>query len=168
MPLLRHGILAIGFALPLLAAAQLDTPALRGAAARAPDLTFPAKTSEFSIFTTPSMALYKPAGDGPFPALVLQHQCGGLGHGKWQKQSMLEWARRAVRHGYVALLIDSLGPRGVDSVCMGPQGGVTPMRGVRDALQAAAYLGTFDFVDKTRIAHAGYSWGALVGVGLSG
>jgi dienelactone hydrolase len=168
MPLLRHGILAIGFALPLLAAAQLDTPALRGAAARAPDLTFPAKTSEFSIFTTPSMALSKPAGDGPFPALVLQHQCGGLGHGKWQNQSMLEWARRAVRHGYVALLIDSLGPRGVDSVCMGPQGGVTPMRGVRDALQAAAYLGTFDFVDKTRIAHAGYSWGAMVGVGLSG
>jgi len=160
--------LAIALALPLLATAQVDTQTLRAAASHVPDLSFPDKVSEFGFFTTPSMALYKPAGDGPFPALVLQHQCGGLGRGKWQNQAMLEWARRAVRHGYVALVIDSLGPRGVESVCMGPQGGITPMRGVRDALQAAAYLGKFDFVDKARIAHAGYSWGAMMGLGLSG
>jgi len=167
MTFLRRCTVALALALPLLAAAQVDTQTLRAAAARAPDLTFPDKVSEFGLFTSSSMALYKPAGEGPFPALVLQHQCGGLGHGRWQNQAMLEWARRAVRHGYVVLLIDSLGQRGVESVCMGPQGGVTPMRGVRDALQAAAYLGKFDFVDKTRIAHAGYSWGAMMGLGLS-
>lgn len=167
MTFLHRGTLALALAWPLLACAQIDAQTLKAAAARAPDLVFPNKVSELSVFTTPSMALYKPAGSGPFPALVLQHQCGGLGHGKWQNQPMLEWARRAVRHGYVALMIDSLGPRGVESVCMGPQGGVTPMRGVRDALQAAAYLGKFDFVDKTRIAHAGYSWGAMMGLGLS-
>lgn len=159
--------LALALALPPLATAQVDTQTLRAAASRAPDLTFPDKVSEFGLFTTPSMALYKPTGDGPFPALVLQHQCSGLGHGKRQNQAMLEWARRAVHHGYVVLLIDSFSQRGVESVCMGPQGGVTPMRGVRDALQAAAYLGKFDFVDKTRIAHAGYSWGAMMGLGLS-
>ena len=168
MTLLRRCVLAVALALPLLANAQVDTQTLRAAASRAPDLNFPDKVSELSFFTTPAMALYKPAGNGPFPALVLQHQCGGLGQGKRQNQAMLDWARRAVRHGYVALLIDSLSQRGVESVCMGAQGGVTPMRGVRDALQAAAYLETFDFVDKARIAHAGYSWGAMMGLGLSG
>lgn len=167
MTFIHRCALAMALALPLLAHAQIDTQTLRAGASRAPDLTFPDKVSELGMLTTPAMALYKPAGDGPFPALVLQHQCSGLGHGKRQNQAMLEWARRAVSHGYVALLIDSLGPRGVESVCMGPQGGVTPMRGVRDALQAAAYLRQFDFVDKTRIAHAGYSWGAMMGLGLS-
>jgi dienelactone hydrolase len=37
-------------------------------------------------------------------------------------------------------------------------------RGVKDALQAAEHLRSFDFVDKKRIALAGYSWGAMVGV----
>jgi dienelactone hydrolase len=165
---LRRAILAVVLALPMLSFAQPSAEMLRSAAARAPDLTYPDKVSEFGLFTSPSMALYKPAGAGPFPALVLQHQCGGLRNAKWQNQSMLEWARIAVRHGYVALLIDSLGPRGVDSVCMGPKGDVTFMRGVRDALQAAAHLAKFDFVDKQRIAHAGFSWGAMVGVALSG
>lgn len=164
--------LTLALALPLQATAQvspqIDAQTLRAIASRAPDLTFPDKVSEFSVFTSPHMALYKPAGDGPFPALMLQHQCSGLGSGKRQNQAMLDWARRAVRHGYVALVIDSLSQRSVESVCMGAQGGVTPMRGVRDALQAAAYLSKFDFVDKARIAHAGYSWGAMMGLGLSG
>jgi dienelactone hydrolase len=109
------------------------------------------------------MALYKPEGQGPFPALVLHHQCGGLGNPRWQNVSMLTWAKEAVARGYVALLIDSLGPRNVDTVCMGARGGVTFPRGVKDALQAAEYLRKFDFVDKQRIALAGYSWGAMIG-----
>jgi len=164
----RHFFLAVCLALPGLAHAQIEARTLRAAASRAPDLSFPSKVSEFGFFSSPSMALYKPAGNGPFPALVLQHQCGGLGSGKWQNESMLQWARRAVQHGYVALLIDSLGPRDVDSVCMGPKGGVNPMRGARDALQAAAYLSQWPFVDKTRIAQAGYSWGAMMGLAVSG
>jgi dienelactone hydrolase len=77
---------------------------------------------------------------------------------------MLGWANEAVARGYVALLVDSLGPRGVDSVCYGPKGGVAFARGVKDALQAAAHLKKFDFVDRKRIAMVGYSWGAMVGV----
>lgn len=110
------------------------------------------------------MSLYKPEGAGPFPALVLVHQCGGLGSGRWQNESMLAWAKEAVARGYVALLVDSLGPRGVDSVCFGPKGGVNFLRGVKDSLQAAEHLQKFDFVDKKRIALAGFSWGAMVGV----
>jgi dienelactone hydrolase len=72
------------------------------------------------------------------------------------------WATLAVRRGFVVLLIDSLGPRDVDTVCLGPKKGVNFARGVRDALQAADYLRTFDFVDKRRVAQVGFSWGAMV------
>ncbi len=143
------------------ALAQAPNPAL-AAAQQAKDLSFPDKPSTFSMFSGPGMALYKPDGAGPFPAVVLHHQCGGLRSTNWQNQSMLEWARTAVARGYVAMIIDSLGPRNVASVCMGAQGGVHFPRGARDALQAAEHLRKFDFVDGKRIALAGYSWGAMV------
>jgi dienelactone hydrolase len=127
------------------------------------DLQFPAEPVAFSAIDRPQMALFKPAGAGPFPALVLVHQCGGLGTRK-PNESMLTWAKEAVARGYVALLIDSLGPRGVDTVCYGPKGGLVFARGVKDALQAAEHLQKFDFVDKKRVALAGYSWGAMVSV----
>jgi dienelactone hydrolase len=148
------------------AAVLAQTPAERllAAASQARDLEFPAEPSRLSSFSSPRMALYKPEGQGPFPALVLQHQCGGLGNSRWQNVSMLNWAKEAVAHGYVALLIDSLGPRNVETVCTGPRGGLNFPRGVKDALQAAEHLRKFDFVDKKRIALAGYSWGAMVGV----
>lgn len=151
--------------------AQVHSPqVLRNAATLAQDLTYPEKVSEFGFFTTPEMALYKPTGTGPFPALVLQHQCGGLRNasGNWQNQSMLEWAKTAVQHGYVAFVLDSMGPRGTDSLCFGAKAGVNFMRGARDALLAAAHLKKFDFIDKKRIAHAGYSWGGMVTLALSG
>lgn len=130
----------------------------------AQDLQFPAEVSTFAAIERPRMALFKPDGSGPFPALVLLHQCGGLGSPQRPNESMLGWAKEAVARGYVALLVDSLGPRGVNSVCYGPKGGVIFSRGLKDALQAAEHLQKFDFVDPTRIALAGYSWGAMVGV----
>ena len=93
---------------------------LLGASSKAKDLELPAEPSRLSFFSSPRMALYKPEGQGPFPAIVLHHQCSGLGNPRWQNVSMLNSAKEAVGRGYVALLIDSLGPRGVDTVCMGP------------------------------------------------
>jgi dienelactone hydrolase len=75
---------------------------------------------------------------------------------------MATWAKLAVSRGYVVLQIDSLGSRGVDTVCYGPKGDVNPARGVRDALQAADHLRSLPFVDKKRVAHIGFSWGAMV------
>lgn len=147
-----------------------SSQALRNASSLAPDLTYPEKVSEFSFFSNPQMALYKPIGDGPFPAIVLQHQCGGLRNssGSWQNLSMLEWAKTSVRHGYVAMIIDSMGPRVVDSLCLGVKAGVNYMRGSRDALMAATHLKNFGFVDKERIVHAGFSWGGMVALAVSG
>ena len=99
------------------AVAQMTAEQLRSASSQAKDLEFPSEPSSFSIFSSPRMALYKPEGQGPFPALVLDHQCNGLGNVRWQNISMLTWAKEAVAHGYVALLVDSLGPRNVETVC---------------------------------------------------
>lgn len=135
-------------------------------AAQSRDLEFPTKVSTFGFFSSPSFALYKPDGPGPFPALVLQHQCGGLGD--WQRNfsntSMLEWAKKAVARGYVVLLMDSLGPRGVDTVCFGFKKGVNWGRGLKDVQQGANYLRKLDYVDKDRVALAGYSWGGAIGL----
>jgi dienelactone hydrolase len=145
----------------LLACVATLAPAQQPVAA---DLQFPGQVAALDGRERPRMALFKPEGSGPFPALVLLHQCGGLGASRRPNESMLGWAREAVAHGYVALLVDSLEQRGVDSVCFGPKGGLHFARGVKDALQAAAHLRTFAFVDRQRIALAGYSWGAMVGV----
>ncbi len=146
-------------------AQQPNVPFMFGAN-QAKDLNFPKSPSPIAAATT-QMAMFKPDGAGPFPALILHHQCGGLRSGKGNL-SMVTWAREAVKRGYVVLLLDSFGQRDVDSVCMGPKNGVFFSRGARDAFQAAQHLSQFNFVDKKRIAHAGYSWGAMVGAMASG
>src|SRR5262247_1679511 len=82
------------------------------------DLVLPGAAEAIDDVTSPRMALIKPAGAGPFPAIVLMHQCAGL------NRAVAAWGRVAVSHGYVVLLVDSLGPRNVKSVCYGPQSGV--------------------------------------------
>jgi hypothetical protein len=82
--------------------------------------------------------LYQPAGGGPFPAVVFLHGCAGIdpvqGH----------WAYRLQQWGYVVLLVDSFGPRGVTNLCASPVA-LSPMdlQYVRmpDAYAAQAYLG---------------------------
>jgi dienelactone hydrolase len=134
---------------------------LLGAATQAKDLTFPTVPSTASVDGS-RMILLKPNGSGPFPAIVLHHQCAGLRTKGGPNRSMGTWAQAAVRQGFVVLLIDSLGPRDVDLVCLGPKSGVNLPRGVRDAMQAADHLRTLPFVDKRRVAHVGFSWGAMV------
>lgn len=77
--------------------------------------------------------------------------------------AILDWAKEAVASGYVALVVDSSGPRDVDTVCFGVKKEVTP-RGARDALQAAEHLSKLPYVDADRIAFVGFSLGAMVGL----
>ncbi len=48
------------------------------AAERKPDLEFPSKAKELSFFSGLGMGIWKPKGNGPFPAIVLVHTCGGV------------------------------------------------------------------------------------------
>jgi dienelactone hydrolase len=90
----------------------------------------------------------RPPGDGPFPAVVLLHGCGGF------HSSMLSWADRLSRFGYAALAIDSFGPRGFDEHCVG----YFPEQ-VADGYAALRYLATRPFVRASHVAVMGFSQG---------
>jgi len=139
---------------------------LAGDAASAPDLPLPAVVTPLHEATYPKMLLLKPEGEGPFPAVMLGHQCGGLVFSKTNPQaanwSMLSWAKRFHSAGFVTLLMDFTGPRGAQQVCQGPQAGVTLGRTVKDFYQAADYLRKLPFVNREKVALVGFSQGALI------
>jgi dienelactone hydrolase len=167
--LIRHLVIALAalvfadwsMALDLAAAdpgSEWPLKAIYNGATLAPDLTFPKAPETANALTSPRMALLKPSGEGPFPAIVMMPQCAGL------NQAVIARARKAASMNYVVLVVDSLRPRGVTTVCYGPKAGINFFRGARDALQAAEHLRRQPYVDKDRIALVGFSWGAMVGL----
>jgi len=62
----------------------------------------------------PYVKLTKPDGEGPFPAIVLLHGCGGM-----KSSYPHNWDKRLAEWGYVSLQVDSLSPRGMSSICAG-------------------------------------------------
>lgn len=95
--------------------------------------------------------LWRPAGPGPFPAMLVLHGCGGVGDGERQ------WAMRLVGWGYAAVIVDSFGPRNLGSTC---RRNVVPARlRARDAINAAAYLRMLPGIEPDRIGVIGFSHG---------
>lgn len=139
------------------APAQTYRDAVVRFAAMAPDLGFPAEAKSLSAFSRPEMAIYKPPGGGPFPALLILPSCGGL------RAEILDWARRAVARGYVAFVVDPLSQRNLQHACV-PGSPANHYRGAKDAFQALAHLQQFGFVDPERVGLLGFSWGAMVGL----
>ena len=103
----------------------------------------------------------RPAGPGPFPAVVALHGCGGL----WGRTSgelnkrHADWGERLVQAGYLVLFPDSFNPRGVTSVCNAANRVVAPPGRAHDAIGAAQWLAAQPFVDKARIGALGWSNG---------
>jgi dienelactone hydrolase len=104
--------------------------------------------------------LYAPKGDGPFPAAVLSHTCAGL------RQHVFEWAQRFVSAGYVALVVDHLGPRGRKYNCW-PDFAVSVTEYAQDDVAAMKHLRSLPLVDGKRIVHMGFSYGAQAGLRLA-
>jgi dienelactone hydrolase len=96
--------------------------------------------------------LYRPAGEGPFPALVLAHGCAGvLPHTHM-------WGSLLARWGYVTVAPDSFGPRGEKNVCgRGPA--VTGQARVADVAGAIDWLNGQPFVRRNDIGLIGHSHG---------
>lgn len=107
-----------------------------------------------------SATLVRPAGEGPFPAVVQLHGCGGL-----EAQSY-RWARWLAGHGYVALVVDSFGPRGVKGDCRsGPDEPPITAR-FDDAFGALRYLQSLPWVRRERIAAIGWSQGGVYAIAV--
>lgn len=100
---------------------------------------------------------YRPAGDGPFPAVVTLHGCSG--RGSREAEDVL--GARYVARGYAMLIVDSFGPRGVSERCTDFSPG-PPVDREMDAYGGLLYLAGLPFVDPDRIAVVGYSQGAMV------
>ena len=103
----------------------------------------------------------KPAGSGPFPAVVMLHDCSGLG--PRSSGAPRRWARELLAHGYVVAIPDSFGSRGFpNGVCTDPSPSridVAPFRRVADAYDALDHLRTLPYVDGKRIGVMGGSHG---------
>jgi len=104
-------------------------------------------------------SLYKPEGNGPFPAVVLLHTCGGI------QPHIFDWARRLKEWGYVALVVDSFTPRGEKIVCGTWRVSVGEVAG--DAFAALDHLRARSFVDRDRIGVMGFSYGAMAALRLA-
>ncbi len=104
--------------------------------------------------------LYKPSGDGPFPALVMLVGCEGIADpDPPDAKNQAQWVERLVGWGYAALLLDSFTPRGPSSICDNVAKGVSPATRSQDAYAAKSYLSTLPFVDPDRIGVIGWSHG---------
>ena len=119
-----------------------------------------------------SSSLIKPDGDGPFPAVVMMHDCSGLG--PHSSGAPVRWAEELARQGYVVLIPDSFTARGfADGVCLIP--GKQSVAVNADARAADAYgaldtLRTLPYVDGKRVGLMGGShggWATLAAIVVS-
>lgn len=97
--------------------------------------------------------LYKPQGNGPFPAVVVFHGCGGA------RNNSFMWAKWYEERGFVSLVVDGFTPRGIRTTCTGLQSIKRSTR-LNDAMGGADFLASLPFVDKSRIGITGFSNGA--------
>lgn len=99
--------------------------------------------------------LYLPPASGRHPAVLVLHGCNGV------HRHEHDWAARLRGWGYVALVVDSLAPRAVASICdLHGTASVTQAMRVADVFAAADWLRRRDDVDPDRIAAVGFSHGA--------
>ena len=105
--------------------------------------------------------LFRPEGDGPFPAVVALHDCGGLmRRPATQSQLYSEWANVLVGKGFVVLFPDSFGSRGLGPQCREANRKVHARRErVADANAARRWLQTQSFVKADHISLLGWSNG---------
>ncbi len=105
--------------------------------------------------------LFKPEGDGPFPAVVIAHDCSGLG--PHSSGAPIRWAMELVAQGYVVVIPDSFTPRGFpDGVCFVSGNESSAASGyvrAADVYAALKFLRTLPYVDGQHIGLMGGSHG---------
>ena len=145
----------------LLASAVMATPAAPAPASsvRIPPLNISSSPAPLRAY------VFLPEGDGPHPAVVMLHGCGGA----YRKNGQLNarhamWGATLATNGYVALMLDSFSTRGVQQLCTTrfAARSIKESDRVGDAYAALAYLRQVPKVDARRIAVMGWSHGGGV------
>jgi dienelactone hydrolase len=109
--------------------------------------------------------LFKPAGPGPFAAVVALHACDGLGEAPGGEAAIEhhyeEWGERLKAAGFAVLFPDSFGSRGLGSQCSVPQRAVRASRTrFNDANAARHWLQAQPWAVPDRVSLLGWSHGA--------
>jgi len=106
--------------------------------------------------------LYRPDGNGPFPAVVAMHNCGGLVNSSGTIATRYrDWAQQLVKAGFVVLYPDSYGSRGLANQCDNRNQTIRNDRErVADATAARHWLEQQPEVKADRISLLGWSNGA--------
>jgi dienelactone hydrolase len=103
----------------------------------------------------------RPAGPGPFPTIVILHDCSGLG--PRSSGAPARWSHELVSRGYVVVIPDSFSTRGrPNGVCTDASPGradVSPLRRAGDAYVALAHARSLPYVDGRRVGLMGGSHG---------
>lgn len=107
--------------------------------------------------------LRRPAGRGPFSAVVMLHGCGGLYTRNGRLTGRHEnWSRALCDAGFVTLLVDSFSPRGLKQICTLKE---RPLRAGRertmDAYGALRFLQGLPYVRKDGVGLLGWSHGGV-------
>jgi dienelactone hydrolase len=152
---------AAGLAPVLMLLGPLAIVSLLGAcvgAASGPSLT----TTWHGVSEHIPVEVAKPDGPGPFPTVVVMHDCSGLG--PTSSGAPGRWAKQLVARGYVVVLPDSFTSRGyaggVCTVALSQRrADVGPERRAHDAHAALAYARALPYVDGRRVGIIGGSHG---------
>jgi dienelactone hydrolase len=133
---------------------------LTACAAAAPEGTLATSAPNGAVEQIP-IVIARPDGPGPFPAVVILHDCSGFGPGSSGAPG--RWSRELVARGYVVLMPDSFTTRGhPGGVCTDAsrsRGEVGPARRRIDAYAALAHARSLPFVDGRRVGVMGGSHG---------
>ncbi|HZZ36767.1 MAG TPA: dienelactone hydrolase [Caulobacteraceae bacterium] len=106
----------------------------------------------------PHAEIARPAGDGPFPVVVLFHGCGG------KRAFLSRYVRTAMDAGVIAVAVDSFAPRGIGRaraialVCTGLE--LPGWQRAGDVLAAVWGVSRMAKVDPARMVLAGWSHGS--------
>jgi dienelactone hydrolase len=133
----------------------LIAAAISGQASASEQIHFPGDKIELKAL------LFKPAGEGPFPAVVGLHGCSGLTNRAGAVDDRFrDWGERFSAAGYVVMFPDSFGSRGTGSQCRVREGRIRSMNRVGDANAARRWLQSQSWVKPDRVFLVGWSHGA--------
>lgn len=105
--------------------------------------------------------VFRPAGNGPFPAIVAMHGCDGLGEAARPIQSRyVEWGERLAAAGFATVFPDSFASRNLGSQCAVRDRTVRASKlRTLDANAARHWLQTQPWVIPDRVSLLGWSHG---------
>ena len=109
----------------------------------------------------PGILIGAPAGDGPFPVVILMHGCGGRSaEGPLNRENAYRQALVADGLAWLSFKSFPLVGREFTSACGRPPGTIGTDERVDDLAEVIRHIGRYPRLDPTRVGALGFSMGA--------